>query len=104
LTNRANRLILFSTVINMQTAKINEPVEITRKDIENYVKMKFYTELTLIKEKLALFEKKYNCDFPQFEKSINEAEKEDFERWDDYMEWKAFYNKYKRLEEKADSI
>jgi len=58
----------------MQTVKINEPVEITRKDIENYVKMKFYTELTLIKEKLTLFEKKYNCDFPQFEKSINEAE------------------------------
>jgi hypothetical protein len=91
-------------VINMQTVKINEPVEITRKDIENYVKMKFYTELTLIKEKLTLFEKKYNCDFPQFEKSINEAEEEDFQRWDDYMEWKAFYNKYNRLEEKAISI
>ena len=73
MTNRANRLILFNRVINMQTVKINEPVEITRKDIENYVKMKFYTELTLIKEKLTLFEKKYNCDFPQFEKSINEA-------------------------------
>jgi hypothetical protein len=85
------------TEINMQTVKINEPVEITRKDIENYVKMKFYTELTLIKEKLALFEKKYNCDFLQFEKSINEAEEEDFERWDDYMEWKAFYKKYNRL-------
>ncbi|UCH96716.1 MAG: hypothetical protein JSV88_07655 [Candidatus Aminicenantes bacterium] len=85
------------TEINMQTMKINEPVEITRKDIENYVKMKFYTELTLIKEKLTLFEKKYNCDFPQFEKSINEAKEEDFERWDDYIEWKAFYKKYNRL-------
>jgi hypothetical protein len=92
------------TEINMQTMKINEPVEITRKDIENYVKMKFYTELTLIKEKLVLFEKKYNCDFLQFEKSINEAEEEDFERWDDYMEWKAFYKKYNRLKEKATSI
>ena len=101
MTNRANRLILFNTVIKMQTVKINEPVEITRKDIENYVKMKFYTELTLIKEKLTLFEKKYNCDFPQFEKSINEAEEEDFERWDDYMEWKAFYNKYNRMAEKT---
>ena len=94
------------TEINMQTeiVKTNEPVEITRKDIENYVKMKFYTELTLIKEKLALFEKKYNCDFSQFEKSINEAKEEDFERWDDYMEWKAFYKKYNRLKEKATSI
>ncbi len=41
----------------MITAKIKEHVEITQQDVENYVKMKFYTELTLIKEKLALFEK-----------------------------------------------
>jgi hypothetical protein len=34
-----------------------EPVDVTRKDVENYVKMKFFTELTLIKEKLSLFEK-----------------------------------------------
>jgi len=85
----------------METKKINEPFEITRQDIENYVKMKLYTELTLIREKLALFEKKYKCDFPGFEKSISADEEEDFERWDDYMEWKAFYNKFNRLKEKV---
>jgi len=80
-----------------------QPVEfdISKKDIQNYVKMKFYTELTLIKEKLSLFEKKYKCDFSQFEKEVNQAEEEDFEKWDDYMEWKAFYKKYNRLKEKV---
>ncbi|MCP5050408.1 MAG: hypothetical protein GY940_24810 [bacterium] len=85
----------------METMKIKEPLEITRTDIENYVKMKLYTELTLIKEKLTLFEKKYNCNFPGFEKSVTTAEEEDFKQWDDYMEWKAFYKKYNRLKEKV---
>ncbi len=75
-------------------------IEINKQDVENYVKMKFYTELTLIKEKLLLFEKKYKCDFPHFEEKISNAEKEDFEQWDDYMEWKAFQKKYNRLREK----
>ena len=85
----------------METIRQKESLEVTRQDIENYVRMKLYTELTLIREKLGLFEKKYNCDFPQFEKAVNEAEAEDFERWDDYMEWKAFYKKYTRLKDKT---
>lgn len=85
----------------MGTTQINDPLEISRQDIENYVKMKLYTELTLIKEKLKLFEKKYQCDFSQFEQSVTTAEEENFERWDDYMEWKAFHKKYIHLKEKA---
>ncbi len=85
----------------MDTNNINEPFEITRKDVENYVKMQVYTELTLIKEKLALFEIKYNCNFLLFEKSVTTAAEENFEQWDDYMEWKAFYNKYNRLKKKV---
>ena len=81
--------------------KMNDPFEISRKDIESYMKMKLYTELTLIKEKLRLFEKKYNCNFPRFEETVTTAEEEDFEQWDDYMEWKAFFNKYNRLKEKV---
>jgi hypothetical protein len=76
-------------------------IEVNRKDVENYVKMKHFTELTLIKEKLHLFEIKYNCDFPQFESKVINAEKENFEHWDDYMEWKAFNEKYHRLREKV---
>jgi hypothetical protein len=75
-------------------------LEINKQDIENYVKMKFYTELTLIKEKLSLFEKKYKCDFSHFEKKVMDAKEENFEQWDDYMEWKAFYKKYNQLKEK----
>lgn len=43
-------------------------------------------------EKNRLFKKKYAMPFEQFEKDIKNSKKEDFERWDDYMEWKGYEN------------
>jgi hypothetical protein len=53
-------------------------------------------ELHIIKEKLKLFEKKYSKTFEEFEKEV--LEKEDFEKWDDYLEWKAYLKTLKSLE------
>lgn len=83
----------------MQNIRTIDPLEITSQEVRSYLRMRHYTQLTLIKEKLALFKKKYNCDFPEFENSVTSAKKEDFQRWDDYMEWKAFFKKYNRLKE-----
>ncbi|HLP47888.1 MAG TPA: hypothetical protein VK469_18230 [Candidatus Kapabacteria bacterium] len=70
-------------------------------EMEDFLRMKFLTELTLIKEKLSLFEKKYRSDFLHFESTVKNAEEEDFEQWDDYMEWKAFYKKYNELQKRS---
>jgi hypothetical protein len=40
------------------------------------------------------FEKKYGIPFEDFEKQIKTAVKEDFEKWDDYIEWKAYSKSY----------
>jgi len=40
------------------------------------------------------FEKKYSLAFEDFEKQIKSAIKEDFEKWDDYIEWKAYFKSY----------
>jgi len=85
----------------MNPVNIKEITEVTGREIEGYLKMKLYTEITLIKEKLVLFEKKYGCPFAQFEKAINDAPQEDFEKWDDYMEWKAFHKKYYHLKKRT---
>jgi hypothetical protein len=45
-------------------------------------------ELHVSREKLKLFEKKYTRSFEDFEREV--LEKEDFEKWDDYLEWKAY--------------
>ena len=48
-------------------------------------------------EKIRLFTKKYSISFEQFEKDIKGSEKEDFEKWDDYMEWKGYENVLQNL-------
>jgi len=40
------------------------------------------------------FEKKYNLIFEEFEKQLKATSKEDFEKWDDYIEWKAYAKAY----------
>lgn len=49
-----------------------------------------------IREKIRLFEQKYDCDFKTFENRIQMEE--DFQKWDDYIEWKAYTEKLKDLE------
>ncbi len=65
------------------------------------IKNLYYTnvifELHQASEKILLFEKKYNKDFSSFEKNIKETKDENYEMWDDYMEWKAYQNSYQQL-------
>lgn len=49
-------------------------------------------EIHKVTEKIRLFTKKYAMSFVQFEKEVKGSEKEDFEKWDDYMEWKGYEN------------
>ncbi len=50
-----------------------------------------------VAEKIRLFEKKYGMSFIKFEKDIQGSKKEDFEKWDDYMEWKGYEKVLRKL-------
>ncbi|GBE33754.1 hypothetical protein BMS3Bbin06_00268 [bacterium BMS3Bbin06] len=50
-----------------------------------------------VSEKIRLFEKKYAMSFDEFEKGLKGSEKEDIEKWDDYMEWKGYKKVLQRL-------
>jgi len=50
-----------------------------------------------VSEKIRLFEKKYGASFSEFEKKLKGSEKEDFAKWDDYMEWKGYEKVLQRL-------
>ena len=76
---------------------------VTRDEIKEYEKLKIISQLTPVREKIKLFESKYNCSFEEFEKKIKE-EKEDFEKWDDYIEWKAYIETLKDLTAKLKEI
>ena len=64
------------------------------KDFESLIK--FY-DLHIVKEKVSLFEKKYGKTFSEFEKEV--LSEENFEKWDDYLEWKAYLKSLKELED-----
>ena len=72
---------------------------ITKKEIIEHEKLKVLSEITLVKEKIILFEKKYECSIDTFKKKMEEN-KENFEEWDDFIEWKAYFELLMDLENK----
>ncbi len=91
-----NSLILFM-VIRMDLI-------VSRTEIKEYEKLKIISELSLVKEKLQLFESKYNCSFEDFEKQINHRKQENFTEWDDFIEWKAYFEKKAALTERMEQV
>lgn len=66
---------------------------IAKEDVVNKLNKIFLMyENHIIKEKLRLLKKKYSVSLDEFEKNISQKNSENFEEWDDYIEWKA-YNK-----------
>ena len=54
-------------------------------------------------EEIRLFKKKYEKDFNEFKKEI-EGSKENFEKWDDYLEWEAAIKEYEYLKKKLEEL
>lgn len=54
-------------------------------------------QISRLKEKISSLEKKYGCDLGAFESRIKQRP-EDFESWDDFIEWKAYSENVKELE------
>lgn len=79
-------------------------ITISKKEILEYEKLKLISELTLINEKTKYFEKKYSCSFNEFENKFSGDQKEKFEEWDDYIEWKAYFKKQEELEQKREQF
>jgi hypothetical protein len=52
--------------------------------------LSYKADIFKVKEKIALYEMKYAGNFIEFEATLKAGTNEDFEKWDDYMEWKAY--------------
>ncbi|WP_347489344.1 hypothetical protein ABDB91_19295 [Desulfoscipio sp. XC116] len=78
-------------------------LEISMDEFKEYKKLKLISEMAPIKERIKLFENKYDANFKNFEKKIKQHP-EDFELWDDYIEWKAYQNKFEDIKDKIGGI
>lgn len=82
---------------------MNLVIEISTKEIKEYEKLKIISELTMIREKNRLFERKYECSLDEFKQKIVKKD-ENFKEWDDFIEWTAYKESEKNLIEKLDEI
>lgn len=72
-------------------------INISKEEIRLLERLNIISQMVPIREKIRLFEQKYDCNFKTFESRI-QMEEEDFQKWDDYIEWKAYTEKLKDLE------
>jgi hypothetical protein len=77
-------------------------IKVKKGEVINFLRLDIISEIQALKKSLELFEKKYSKSFKKFEKEVLNEE-ENFEKWDDYMEWKAYLHTYKdRMENLKD--
>lgn len=78
-------------------------VTISKQQMAEWILLDYLARTHSLKEKISVYIKKYNMNFEDFEIQVKSASKEDFEKWDDYIEWKSFHNFYlsylKQIEE-----
>jgi len=76
---------------------------IDKNHISELVLMEAYADLHKTKDKINMFEKKYNRKFEDFEDLIH-SEEENFDKYDDYIEWKVYINHLKDIQQKINDI
>lgn len=78
-------------------------ITISKEDVRTFEKLITISQIAPIKERIRIFEKKYGYTFEEFEDTIKK-EREDFEKWDEYIEWKAYTETLKNLESRLSAI
>lgn len=81
-----------------------ETLKVSREEIKHYEKLKVISQIALVKEKINSFERKYRFSFEEFQEKMRGEREENFEVWDDYIEWKAYANSLSELETKRKEI
>ena len=79
-------------------------ISISKDNVKKLYETELTFELNQVKDKIELYSKKYDSSFEQFEKKVNSSDKENFEEWDDYMEWNAFQKSYQDLLQKKSDL
>jgi hypothetical protein len=77
---------------------------ITKAELISIIANHYRTQLKEVMLKIFEFQDRYGCLFSDFEKKLKNSTEENFEDWDNYMEWKANFNTAKDLNHKIKDI
>lgn len=80
-------------------------IVVSMDDVKAFEKLKLISQIAPLKERVRSFQKKYGWDLNAnaFEDKLKQLP-EDFDRWDDFIEWKAYADSVKDLESKLKRI
>ena len=74
-------------------------VAITKEKVQQVQYYELLFQMHILKSKLDLFTNKYKSNLEEFESQIKSSDTENFELWDDMMEWKAYQKSYEEIKE-----
>ncbi len=60
--------------------------------VADWMLLSHLAEQRQLHEKILLFEKKYGQTLKEFENNANQRKSENFQEWDDLIEWQAYTN------------
>ncbi len=63
---------------------------ITKQQVSHWVLLDYQAQRQMLETKINFYKKKYNLDFQSFEDQLKRASTENFEAWDDSIEWQAY--------------
>ncbi|MBF0319374.1 MAG: hypothetical protein HQL01_06180 [Nitrospirae bacterium] len=72
-------------------------------DIADSLLLELMADMHVVKDKLGFFENKYHMPYEEFEQSMKNQE-ENYQHWDDYMEWKAYRHLFEDISRKIRDI
>lgn len=72
-------------------------VVIEKHRVAEWMLLSYLSQQRKMYDRITFYEKKYGKSFSQFNKHIQESKNEDFEEWDDLIEWEAYTNFYKQI-------
>lgn len=76
---------------------------VPKDEVADLLRLDLSVRLREAKEKEALYKRTHQQSFKTFEQTVQQGE-EDFEQWDDYVEWKAYRKVRRDLEQKIDAL
>ncbi len=79
-------------------------ITVKKQDVGNWLLLEYMSTLHTIHEKLRFFEIKYKQSWEEFDVEALSSMEEDFNRWDDYIEWKAYIKMDEELSTKIGEV
>lgn len=79
-------------------------VILTKKQVGDSVLAYYLSEKQELEEKINILQERYRTDLPTFEAQLESSSVENFEAWDDLIQWKAYHQFLLEIETKITDI